>query len=98
MVRLICPWLTSAITAYERPRFFRDEMTAGAFRSFAHDHRFEWRDGRTVMTDVVAFRSPAGPIGWLFDRLFLAGYLRRLLAGRAAAIKREAEATVRPAA
>ena len=89
-------WLTVAITAFDRPRYFRDEMTAGAFRSFAHDHRFEERDGVTVMTDEVTFRSAFGPVGWLVDRLYLAGYLRRLLEGRCQAIKREAEAVSTP--
>jgi ligand-binding SRPBCC domain-containing protein len=84
--------LTSKITALARPAYFRDEMTAGAFRSFEHDHRFEVRDGATVMTDEVVFRSPLGPLGWAVDYLFMTGYLRRLLEGRALAIKREAEA------
>ena len=84
--------LTSRITAFDRPIHFRDEMTAGAFRSFAHDHRFEERNGGTIMTDEVAFRSPFGPLGWLVDSLFMTGYLRRLLAGRCLAITLEAEA------
>lgn len=84
--------LTAAVTVFERPTYFRDAMTAGAFRSFAHDHRFEARDGGTVMIDEVEFRSPLGPLGWLVDTLFVAGYLRRLLEGRCQAIKREAEA------
>ena len=84
--------LTSRITAFDRPTHFRDEMTAGAFRSFAHDHRFAERDGGTVMTDEVVFRSPFGPLGWLVDHVFMTGYLRQLLAGRCRAIKREAEA------
>ncbi len=82
---------TAEVTVFDRPVYFRDVMTAGAFRSFAHDHRFEERDGKTVMTDEVAFRSPLGPLGWLVDRLFMAGYLRRLLEGRCQAIKHEAE-------
>jgi ligand-binding SRPBCC domain-containing protein len=82
---------TAEVTVFDRPLYFRDVMTAGAFRSFAHDHRFEERDGKTVMTDEVAFRSPLGPLGWLVDRLFMAGYLRRLLEGRCQAIKQEAE-------
>ena len=50
------------------------------------------------MTDEVEFRSPLGPLGWLVDRLFLTGYLRRLLEGRCQAIKREAESVAqRPA-
>jgi ligand-binding SRPBCC domain-containing protein len=90
--------LTVEVTAFDRPIYFRDVMTAGAFRSFAHDHRFEARGGRTVMTDEVEFRSPLGPVGWLVDRLFMTGYLRRLLEGRCRVIKREAEAIAqRPA-
>ncbi|HUR55889.1 MAG TPA: SRPBCC family protein, partial [Gemmataceae bacterium] len=83
--------LTVEITAVERPTYFRDVMTKGAFRSFEHDHRFEARDGGTVMTDEVVFRSPFGPIGWLVDFVFLKGYMRRLLTERAADLKREAE-------
>ena len=89
--------LTAKVTTFDRPGYFRDVMTAGAFRSFAHDHRFEARDGRTTMTDEVEFRSPLGPLGWLVDRLFLIGYLRRLLEGRCQAIKREAEAVAQRA-
>ena len=45
--------LTSRITAFDRPVYFRDEMTAGAFRSFEHDHRFEEVGGETIMVDEV---------------------------------------------
>jgi ligand-binding SRPBCC domain-containing protein len=90
--------LTSRVTAFERPTYFRDEMTAGAFRSFAHDHHFEARDGVTVMTDEVAFRSPGGPVGWLVDRIFMTGYLRRLLSGRSQTIRRQAESIAHKAA
>ena len=83
---------TAKVTEFDRPQFFRDEMTAGVFRSFTHDHLFESRDALTIMTDEITFRSPFGPLGWLVDRLFMGGYLRRLLDGRCQAIKREAEA------
>jgi len=33
--------------------------------------------------DFHTFRSPFGPIGWLVDFVFMTGYLRRLLEGRA---------------
>jgi ligand-binding SRPBCC domain-containing protein len=87
--------LTVEITAFDRPAYFRDVMTRGAFRSFAHDHRFEPRGTGTIMNDEVEFRSPFGPLGWLVDQLFMRGYLRRLLEGRCEAIKREAEALTR---
>lgn len=83
---------TAEVTAFDRPVYFRDEMTRGAFRSFGHDHRFEDRDGTTVMTDEIEFRSPLGPIGWLVEVTFLTGYMRRLLERRCEAIKCEAEA------
>jgi ligand-binding SRPBCC domain-containing protein len=87
--------LTVEVTAYDRPTCFRDVMTAGAFRSFAHDHHFEVRDAGTVMTDEVEFRSPLGLLGWLVDRLFMTRYLRRLLESRCQSIKRHAEAIAR---
>lgn len=83
--------LTSQITAFDRPWRFRDEMTAGAFRSFVHDHRFSEQNGVTVMIDELEFRSPFGVIGRLVDYLFMTRYLQRLLEGRCQAIKREAE-------
>jgi ligand-binding SRPBCC domain-containing protein len=89
---------TAEVTVFDPPTHFRDVMTAGAFRSFAHDHRFEARDGGTVMTDEVVFRSPLGPLGRLVDYLFLAGYLQRLLEGRCRAIKREAESVAQSSA
>jgi ligand-binding SRPBCC domain-containing protein len=85
---------TARITAYERPRHFRDSMTHGRFRSFEHDHFFEpVGGGRTRMRDVLVFRSPLGPLGWLVDRLLLSRYLRRLLESRAAVVRAAAEAS-----
>jgi ligand-binding SRPBCC domain-containing protein len=86
---------TAQVTLFEPPTYFRDVTTAGAFRSFAHDHRFTAQNGGTVMTDEVTFRSPFGPLGKLVDYLFMTGYLRRLLEGRCQAIKREAERNTR---
>jgi ligand-binding SRPBCC domain-containing protein len=82
---------TAAVTAFDAPYYFQDAMTAGAFESFIHDHRFEQYDDGTLMHDEVAFRSPLGPLGWVVDRLFMKKYLTRLLAGRCLAIKARAE-------
>lgn len=85
----------SRITAMNRPHHFRDEMVRGAFRSFAHDHWFEERNGVTVMTDDVAFQSPLRPLGPVVDAIFMTRYLRRLIVRRGEEIRREAE-TRRP--
>jgi ligand-binding SRPBCC domain-containing protein len=82
---------TSRITAFDRPRYFRDSMSRGRFARFEHDHFFEPVVIGTRMTDVLEFESPFGPIGWLVDRLVLRTYLERLIRRRNDAIKREAE-------
>lgn len=84
--------LTSRITAFERPRLLRDSMVKGAFARFDHDHLFA-DDGRggTVMTDVFDFDAPLGPLGWVAERLFLTGYMRRFLEARNREIKAVAE-------
>ena len=77
--------LSVEITAVDRPRSFRDEMTRGPFRYMGHDHRFEARDG-TLMVD--AFEVAMFP---LFDALVLRPHLRRFLVIRNDTIKRVAE-------
>jgi ligand-binding SRPBCC domain-containing protein len=79
------------VTAFERPHHFQDVMLRGAFKRMVHDHVFETRDEQTVMHDCFAFASPFGLVGWLVDRLFLAGYMRRFLLRRNAELKRMAE-------
>jgi ligand-binding SRPBCC domain-containing protein len=63
---------TAQVTMLERPLHFRDVMTAGAFRSFVHDHRFEQVGDQTRMHDEVDFRSPYGLLGRAIDLLFIA--------------------------
>lgn len=84
--------LTSRITAYDRPRHFRDSMVAGAFRRFDHDHFFDDDErGGTVMRELFDFDAPFGLLGRIAERTFLARYMRELLMGRSAAVKRIAE-------
>lgn len=84
--------LTSRITAFDRPRHFRDSMMAGAFRQFDHDHWFE-PDGAagTIVRDVFDFAAPLGILGRLAEAAFLTRYMRRLLMERNAVIKHVAE-------
>jgi ligand-binding SRPBCC domain-containing protein len=84
--------MTSKITEYEQPTRFVDEQTSGPFASWWHEHRFEEHAGQTVITDLVRYRSPAGPLGRLVDRVFLERYMRRLLMLRNAWLKDNLEA------
>jgi len=83
--------LTSKITAFERPRHFRDSMVKGAFRRFDHDHFFEPISARTLMKDVFDYDSPLGILGIIADAVFLENYMRKLLVKRNKLIKEIAE-------
>ena len=84
--------LTSTISAYERPSRFVDEQIRGPFAFWHHEHLFDAvTETETEMIDRVDFRSPAGPIGLLVDRLLLERYMRRLLGVRNAYLITELE-------
>jgi ligand-binding SRPBCC domain-containing protein len=79
------------MTQFHRARHFQDVMLKGAFKRMQHDHTFETREGRTVMTDHFEFQSPLGFLGSIVDRLFLTSYLRRFLVRRNGVLKQMAE-------
>jgi ligand-binding SRPBCC domain-containing protein len=83
--------LTSKLTAFKRPHLFVDKMQRGAFHHWHHTHRFEARDGGTVMLDEVDFASPLGFLGALVDALFLKNYMTRFLVKHNEYIKQVAE-------
>jgi ligand-binding SRPBCC domain-containing protein len=74
--------MTSKITEYDAPARFVDEQMKGPFRRWWHEHRFDEREGMTVMTDIVEFESPLGPVGMLANRVMLTRYMTRLLEQR----------------
>ena len=83
--------LTVRVTAFDRPQHFRDVMLAGAFKSMVHDHEFTDHAAGTLMSDRFEFNSPFGILGTIFDRVFLASYMRRFIARRNEVLKRLAE-------
>ncbi len=83
--------LSSKITEYEYPVYFVDEMVAGAFKSFRHEHHFIADRDVTIMKDIFAFESPMGLLGRWFNQLFLKAYLTRFLTRRNLVIKEYAE-------
>lgn len=83
--------LTTEITEFEYPYYFRDEMIRGAFKVIKHDHWFEEAEDKTVMKDGFYFESPGGILGILFNKTVLSKYLRDLLERRNQMIKEVAE-------
>jgi ligand-binding SRPBCC domain-containing protein len=83
--------LTSRITAFDRPRHFRDSMVRGAFAGFEHDHFFEPTPAGTRMIEVFDYAAPCGFLGRAVERALLDGYMERFLAARASIVRRVAE-------
>lgn len=85
--------LTSKITAFKRPFYFRDEQLKGIFKFIVHDHYFEPHKGKVMMRDVFSFQSPFGVLGKAFDKLVLTQYLTKFLVERNNLIKEYVETT-----
>jgi ligand-binding SRPBCC domain-containing protein len=83
--------LTSRISGFDRPRWFRDEMVRGAFAWMEHDHWFDAAEGGTVLRDRFRFAAPLGPLGRIAEALVLRRYMTCFLATRNDVLKRIAE-------
>jgi ligand-binding SRPBCC domain-containing protein len=83
--------LRSKITAMNRPLSFTDEMVNGDFKSIRHEHHFKRIDNGTLLIDLFSFESPYGGLGRLANRLFITGYMKKLLELRNQSIKEYAE-------
>ncbi|MET8046194.1 SRPBCC family protein [Streptosporangium sp. NPDC005286] len=87
--------MTSTISAYDRPGYFVDEQVSGPFKHWYHAHYFQPYDhGGTVMSDVIEFAAPLGPLGRIAEMLALRHYMLRLIRVRNQYIKQVAEATL----
>src|SRR4249919_3252240 len=79
--------LTSKITGFDRPVYFRDEQLKGAFKYIIHDHYFKNQGDAVIMKDIFNFQSPFGLAGKLLDRIVLTKYLTKFLVLRNNVIK-----------
>lgn len=84
--------LTTKITAYERPRYFVDEMIRGIFQELKHHHAFVPHLSGTLMIDTFTFRAPLGILGRVVEALVLTRYMQGLLLARNRYLKQVAEA------
>ncbi|MFI6803299.1 SRPBCC family protein [Streptosporangium canum] len=85
--------MTSTISAYDRPGYFVDEQVSGPFKRWYHAHYFRpYGHGGTVISDVVEFAAPLGPLGRIAEMLALLPYMPKLIRVRNQYIKQVAEA------
>lgn len=82
---------TSKITELEKPALFTDEMVAGDFQNFQHEHHFKAVKNGTIMIDLVNFETPYGFLGKIANSIFLRSYIEKLLLKRNEVIKTYAE-------
>ncbi len=80
---------TTRIEEWEPGAGFVDRQIAGPYRLWRHRHSFRARGDGTVVTDVVDYALPFGPLGDLAHRLFVRRDLERIFAYRHAAAARE---------
>ena len=83
--------LTTHIVEMRKPRYFKDVMTKGAFRSMEHEHLFESKENHTLMTDIFCYEVPYGLAGKIFDYFILKRYMMNLLLTRNEVIKKAAK-------
>ena len=69
----------SEITDWDPPASFIDEQVRGPYRLWVHEHRFEERNGGTLVNDHVRY---AVPFDFLIHRLFIRPDIQRIFAYR----------------
>ncbi len=86
--------LSVEITKLNRPYFFEDKMLKGAFKSTRHEHHFEEKNGKTIMTDRFQYEVPYSIAGKIFNALILKRYMTSFLVTRNQFIKSVVEADI----
>jgi ligand-binding SRPBCC domain-containing protein len=63
-------WVTE-ITHVKEPDFFVDELRAGPYAIWHHEHHFEACERGIIMTDRLFYRLPGGWMGRMLDALLV---------------------------
>lgn len=81
-------WLTE-ITHVSEPYFFVDEQRVGPYALWHHEHRLAPTEKGVMMTDLVTYRLPAGPLGALAHRIFVQKQLMGIFSYREQAMEKK---------
>lgn len=80
-------WKTE-ITKWNPPNQFVDTQLQGPYQTWIHEHKFESKDGYTIMHDLVEYKAK----GWIFEplihRFFVAKRVKKIFAYRTLQINR----------
>jgi Uncharacterized conserved protein len=61
---------TTEITHVDKGRCFVDEQRTGPYTMWHHQHHFTPTQEGVVMTDIIHYLLPFGPLGWMARKLF----------------------------
>lgn len=73
----------SEISVWDPPHCFVDEQRKGPYRRWRHEHRFQQKDGGTLVLDEVQFAAWGGRI---VEKLFVEKDLKRIFSYRQASM------------
>ena len=79
---------TTEITHVEDKKYFVDEQRFGPYAFWHHKHFFEETEGGVLMTDIVDYGLPLGPLGRLGNSILVDSKLNHIFNHRYNAIEK----------
>lgn len=70
-------WVTE-ITHVQEGAFFVDEQRFGPYTFWHHKHFIKKTENGVVMEDIVDYKLPLGPLGWLAHVLFVRAKVKQI--------------------
>lgn len=70
-------WVTE-ITHVQEGEFFVDEQRFGPYTFWHHKHFIKKTENGVVMEDIVDYKLPLGPLGWLAHVLFVRAKVKQI--------------------
>lgn len=80
-------WVTE-ITHVADHAYFIDEQRFGPYSLWHHQHHFKAVEGGVLMTDLLHYKVPYGPIGVLADKLFVEKRIEDIFKYRVKAVEK----------
>lgn len=80
-------WVTE-ITHVADHAYFIDEQRFGPYSFWHHQHHFKAVEGGVLMTDILHYKVPYGPIGDLVNQLFVEKRIEEIFRYRVKAVER----------
>ena len=78
-------WVTE-ITHLQEGEFFVDEQRFGPYTFWHHKHFIKKTENGVVMEDIVDYKLPLGPLGWLAHVLFVRAKVKQIFDHREKAL------------